>query len=264
VRTTNVTKYYNQERLTAASEEGNCYAYAATSAYCNTCARIYGTGKLPDFGEAVRVADYNHGRGGSVAESLRLLEARYRKGIQWDARQEVPSVRDICCLSCVLSFTTSSEGWNQRIGTGSEGRLLSRPAGEATRNAQGGEEWHAVLVEGYEFRERAAIAKNSWGDATKQGRFLFRFSALHSFRVTRVYFTTASIEGKTSAQFIPRQSGPVTRVYKGYEVKGCRWFDKETAQYVTDYACEKLGGGQLPYLGYPMQSWISVMLADTS
>jgi hypothetical protein len=118
-------------------------------------------------------------------------------------------------------------------------------------------------MEGYDFEEAAVIAKNSWGDATEQGRFLFRFPALHKFKVTRVYFTEASIEGKTRARFVPKQSAPVTRQYKGEEIKNCRWFDEQTAQYSTGYACEKIGSGNLPYIGYPMEHWISVMQVVT-
>jgi hypothetical protein len=74
-RNTNVIGYYRQTA-------GNCYAYAACSAYLNTVARIYKPiTALPTFGECMETADYNNGNGGSVAESIRRLENKYRFGV---------------------------------------------------------------------------------------------------------------------------------------------------------------------------------------
>lgn len=49
-RSTNFAPYFKQYK-------GSCYAHAATSAYINTCARIFGA-KVPTYDECIDIADY--------------------------------------------------------------------------------------------------------------------------------------------------------------------------------------------------------------
>ena len=131
VRTTNTTGVY-QQRF------GTCYVHAAVSAYINTISRIKNPRRpIPPVSECYKVAYYQGDTGGDPAISIQRMEQKFQFGIKWEKTKELPSIRDACIISIILSFTTSEEGY-QAIGRGS---LTKRPNG----NAEG---WHAVLIEG--------------------------------------------------------------------------------------------------------------------
>lgn len=68
------------------------------------------------------------------------------------------------------------------------------------------DEWHAVIVEDYDFDKKCLIYKNSWGAETAEPRFNLIPSATHSYYFTEVYFTLDSIKEKTNKKFFPRIS----------------------------------------------------------
>jgi hypothetical protein len=253
-RSTNVSCCHDQ-RLTAEERDtGSCYAHAASSAYLNTIARIFGSPDPPSFADVFRVADYSRGAGGQPAESIQRLESHFGRGILCDQmpNMQVPQIRDIIVLSVIVSFTTSEAGWTA-IDAGS---LLEKPPGSPNG-------WHATLVEGYDFRGSYVICKNSWGDRTATPRFKLRFEALHNFYCTRVFFTLESIRGKTTQQFNARMDRFTGRL-NGTNIS-CAWMNELTATYCSEYICARVcrqEDDSLNYLGCEVHEWIAIMQRD--
>lgn len=242
IRNTNATGVYEQET-------GNCYAFAASSAYINTILRIHGSRPPPSFKECFRIANYNGGRGGNPTESIRRLENHFHYGILCDEKENV-SIRDTIVISVIVSFWTSKEGWKSV----QNGELLTKAKGEAT------EIGHASLVEGYDLENDCMICKNSWGDRNSQPRFDLRKSAVHYCFFTRVYYTNESIRGLVKNIFVPK-----IKTFQGKldnkDIE-CAWMDETTAIYSTNYVCEyhQEKEGPLNYLGYDVNQWIDINL----
>jgi hypothetical protein len=196
------------------------------------------------------VADHNHGNGGSVSNSIQLLEERFDCGVLCTQSYDPAEIVEILRLSVILSSTTSEQGW-QMI---SESALLEHPP----RFSDG---WHSVLVESFDLENDWAIGKNSWGheNGTNE-RFTFRFEALHAFRVTKVFFTTDSIVGKTLGVYHPRMER-----FKGFldgRAIDCAYMDEETAKYDSEFICEPCPGRPPPlnWIGYEMNQYIAIKL----
>ena len=240
IRSTNATGCYQQKT-------GNCFAYASASAYLNTAMRIYGHKPLPSFAECYRIADYNHGDGGSVLIAIENLEKAFNFGILSNSTGEIPSIRDVITLSVILCFTTSDEGW-QAVANGS---LTKLPKGESNG-------WHATLIEGYDFEKDLFICKNSWGIQTAQDRFNVSIEALHDFYFVSVYWTIQSIQGKTIKQFNPKMK-KFKGKFNGKPID-CAWMDQTTATYCSEYVAEYRPeiSGPLNYLGYDVEQWIQI------
>jgi hypothetical protein len=248
IRNTNVTRYHDQGRQYDGHATGSCYAHAATYAYLNTIARIYGSRPAPSFAECFPIADYNKGRGGYPTKSLRRLEEHFGYGVLCKELESFnyPSIRDIITISVIVSFTTSKAGWHAIA----QGSLLEWPGGIS-------DGWHATLVEGYDFEKNCAICKNSWGDRTAEPRFDLRFSALHDFKCIRVFFTIASISGKTTSEFHPELE-TFDGELDGQSIEVAS-MTEETAIYSTEYVCERLpSNDHYNYVGYDVDQWIAI------
>mgnify|MGYP001099663385 CR=1 FL=1 len=156
IRNTNATKVYDQ------LDTGTCYAHSAASAYINTILRIYGHKPPPTMEECFRIACYNGDKkGGDPEKSIRLLEEHFNYGILCESTYYNPTIRETMTISIILSFTTSKQGWRDV----SNGSLLERADGIQTVD------WHASLIEGYDFDHDCCVCKNSWGENTASGRF---------------------------------------------------------------------------------------------
>jgi hypothetical protein len=246
-RTSNVTRPTFHAQI-----GGSCYAHAAASAYINTCARIFGLNRrVPTYNEAVEVADYNHGYGGDVAESIRRLEEQFDCGVRCEKSYENPNISDVFRISVVVSFATSSRGWEMVA----KGALLSRAPGEED------DDWHAVLEENFDLENDWGIGKNSWGH--KNGtceRFKFRFEAFHDFEVVKVFFTLASITGKTNNTY-RSQMERFKGVLDGKPID-CAYMDEVTAYYDSEFLCEECPSRSPPlnWIGYEMEQYIKIKL----
>jgi hypothetical protein len=192
-RSTNVSRYYDQTITKFEGQlTGSCYAHAASSAYINTCARIFGVKCVPNYDECFEIADYNHGDGGIPEKSIQLLEDHFKCGVRCESSKEKPFISDILKLSVIVSFTTSETSWENLA----EGNLMEKPSGPP-------DDWHATLVEGYDLAKDCSIGKNSWGDKTAKPRFNFRFDAFHDFSILKVFYTLNSISGRTTQIYQP-------------------------------------------------------------
>lgn len=163
-------------------------------------------------------------------------------------------------LSVIICFTTSDAGWKEIA----KGKLLSKPSGPT-------DGWHATLVEGYDMDRNDAICKNSWGDAgTTMPRFHLRFSALHDFYITKVFFLIANLP-KSLPAFKSVIRGPFE------EANGSNFFlvDANTAKYESSLVCERKSLkysdfktydadiDALDYIGFPINEWIEENFTDT-
>jgi hypothetical protein len=210
---------------------------------------------LPSFKEALSVAAYNGGNGGSPAEAIRLLEARFQCGVccALIPPGAIPLIDDVWRISVVLTFTTSHLGW-QNV---ARGALLDRPTGAQERRA------HAVLIEGYDTEEKVYLAKNSWGyQSGDAGRFRFRFEALHYAKAYKVYFTRDSIRGKTSRTYRPQM-----RRFQ-LELDGrliqYAYMDEFTARHETNFICWPFPTGPdgLNWIGCDGTQYLGIILPD--
>lgn len=241
VRNTNSSGVYLQHGST-------CYAFAACSAYINTILRIYGSRRPPTFRECFEIAAYNGTNGGEPAVSLGLLEAHFNYGIRYDTvKPSDCSIRDAMILSLIVCFTTSDKGWE----CVKDGALVKFPGGES-------DEWHASVVEGYDFYTGNLICKNSWGGITATPRFLFSPNAAHACEIIRVYYTLDSIRGKTTKDYSENYRA-VKGTLENKQVR-CAWMDEKTATYCSDFICEYRpeGNGEYKYFGYNVNDWINV------
>lgn len=236
---------------------GTCYSHAAASAYINTCARIYGCNP-PSFESALEIAKYS-GNGGNQCQSLKLMERRFQRGVCWDSRSGVPSIRDIMMTSVIISFGTTKEGyWKIQAGS-----LLEKPIGKVSG-------YHACLVESYDFETGCLVLKNSWGKTeSTSDRFVTRWNCLHKPTYTHVYFTLNSIKGKgypypnfrLSRVFSFPPNGVVFNSGDPTPKLKCAFMDELSANYTTSWWCfpvknspyEKEG---LTYIGFLVESWI--------
>lgn len=226
----------------------DCYAYAAASAYVNTAMRIYGLESIPSFDECYNLASYDKENGGDEIEAIQRIEAKKKLGIKCEKRKNV-TIQEIMNLSVILSFSTSMQGWVNV----SKGDLLTFPIGKS-------EDFHAVLVEGYDFYLDCLICKNSWGNYTSEPRFNFTPSAAHSYEFAVVYFTEQSIQGKIAKEYKPRMKKFIGELDN--EEINCAWMNSEAAIYEMDYVCEyhPEKKGDLKYLGYKIDEWIEINL----
>lgn len=238
IRNTNVAKVYEQRG-------GNCYAFAACSAYVNTNARIYGSIKQPSFAECYQYANYNGNLGGDPVESIRKIENHFHCGICCEKTNYI-TIRDIITISVIVVFSTSKSGWESVA----QGELMHKMNGLT-------DDSHAALVEGYDFEKDCLICKNSWGENSAEPRFNFVPEAAHGCYFIRVYFTMDSIEGKTNRIFIPNISR-FTGNLKGKEIS-CAWMDEKTAFYSSEFVSEyhPEHKGHLKYLRYDTNEWIT-------
>jgi hypothetical protein len=168
-RSTNISKYYEQG-------SGSCYAQAASSAYINTCARIYGVKCVPSYRECMAIADYNDIPFGDVGKALKLLEKHFKCGICYEYSTEKPLIKDVLMSSVFVTFTTNEIGWKNV----SKGHLLEKPPGEPNG-------WNVVLVEAYDYENDYSICKKFWGDLAAS-RINLKLSATHGFYVHKVFF----------------------------------------------------------------------------
>ena len=251
IRNTNATKVYDQ------LDTGTCYAHSAASAYINTILRIYGHKPPPTMEECFKIACYNgNEKGGDPEKSIRLLEEHFNYGILCESTYYNPTIREAMTISIILSFTTSKQGWIDVA----NGSLLEKADGIQTVD------WHASLIEGYDFDHDCCVCKNSWGENTASGRFNIDPLATHDHYFTKVYFTTESIRGK-APEFIPtlyKVPSSLTN-YKAF------FMDKETATYSSEYVCEickyDFDMEDIPYgceyIGYDIDQWIETHLKRT-
>lgn len=241
VRNTNATKVYEQRG-------GTCYAYAACSAYINTILRIYGSKAPPSFSECYQIACYNGSKGGQPYESIRRLENHFHYGILYSKSNSL-KIRDALTLSVIVSFSTSEDGWRSVA----SGQLLNYPGGKPN-------DYHAALIEGYDFNKDCLICKNSWGGVTAQPRFDFTPSAAHDCTFTLVYFTLESINGLINSQLNETMDCFCGRL-NGKKIN-CAWMNETTAIYNSNYICKyrRDKKDQLNHLGYDVNQWISFNL----
>jgi hypothetical protein len=230
---------------------GSCYAHAATSAYINTCARIYGLiPPIPSYDECIAIADYSHGNGGRPEESIRLLEERFQCGICSEVCTGKPSIRDLITLSIIADFTTSPAGW-KNIG---QGHLMDRAPGVAKG-------WHAVLAEAYELIEDYGEGKNSWGHAngTKE-RFKFRWEAFHDYKYIKVFWTLNSIRGKTQGIYQPRLERFIGEL-DGRPID-CAYMDEQASEFEQNFVCrlDPTRSPPLNFFGYDLDQYIQIKL----
>jgi hypothetical protein len=229
--------------------DGSCYAHAAASAYIIICARIHGLQReLPSYEACVAIADYNHGKGGHVFQSILLLEKQFDCGVLCVNSCEPPEIPEVFRISVVVSMWTSSEGWTMV----NNGELLDRPSGPI----DGG---HAVLVESYDLEKRWFLGKNSWaGQSGSHDRFKFRFHALHNFFLTKICFTPESISGKTANTYHP-QLVRFKGVLNDCEID-CAYMDEVTAKYDSEFFCEpcKSQPPPLNWIGYEMNQYLAI------
>ena len=89
-RNTNSTECFVQQG------NDNSFAFAATSAYINTCNRIFGS-QIPTFDECFPIADYNRGRPGEITTALNLLENRFKIGVRYEQtpKYQIPNIESI-------------------------------------------------------------------------------------------------------------------------------------------------------------------------
>lgn len=255
-RNTNSTECFVQQG------NENSFAFAVTSAYLNTCNRIFGS-PIPTFEECFQIADYNRGCPGEISTALNLLENRFKIGVRYEQtpKYQIPNIDAITRYSLILSFTTSREGW-ERI---ANGELLTRPEGPSNGV------WHTVLLEAYDFKEDHVICKNSWGPPAK-GRFGLRFSALHDFNVVEVYYTLESIPPAIKNELVANTSN-VSEAYKGYlDGKEILFYemDERTAVYDPFRIAERKEQIQgfvgnfhhfnYTWVGFKMKDWIMIKL----
>lgn len=142
IRNTNSSRVYEQIGET-------CYAYAACSAYINTIMRIYGSKEPPSFGECFEIACYNGYRGGDPCVAIECLENHFHYGICCE-NTKTSTILNAMKISLIISFSTSKKGWYKVA----EGNLIEKQEGEM-------DEWHAAVVEGYDFDKKCLICKNS-------------------------------------------------------------------------------------------------------
>jgi hypothetical protein len=131
-------------------------------------------------------------------------------------------------MSAIVTFrTTNPAGWDAV----SAGALVTRPGGEVDPT------WHAFLVDTYDFLSDSFVASNSWGrESGSGGQVRFRFEALHSFVITKVFFTVASIAGKTKwpyREVIQRVPGTLHGV-----AIDCARVNRAAALYSSDWVCD--------------------------
>ena len=143
------------------------------------------------------------------------------------------------------------EGWSNI----SNGSLLSFPDGEP-------HDWHATLLEGYDFKNKAYICKNSWGGTNCEPRFLCRLSALHGYDFVKVFWTVDSIKGKTTGNYVENLY-KCTQTIDDITINAA-WMDKATAIYNSDFVCEYNENGtkinpSFTYLGYDIDEWINII-----
>jgi hypothetical protein len=130
----------------------SCYAHAASSAYPNTIARIFGYPDPPSFTDVFRITDYSRGACGQPAKFIQRLESHYGRGVLCGKLplMQLLRIRDIIVISAIVSFTTSKAGW-RAIAVGS---LLEKLSGDPDR-------WYATSIEGYDLHGGSEICKNS-------------------------------------------------------------------------------------------------------
>jgi hypothetical protein len=152
-------------------------------------------------------------------------------------------------LSVILAFATNDDGW-EAIKRGS---LLQKTAAPSTGSG------HAVLIVGYDFEQDAAICLNSWNARTEQ-RFNVRFTALHEFYTTNVFFTLPSIHGKTGQDFRPLHE-EFLGILDGKTIRSY-WMDEQTMIYATTFVCEPEAWrtGRLCFRGYDVDEFIEIKL----
>lgn len=234
---------------------GNCYAYAACSAYINTANRIYGLDKkkIPTFNECYKIVNKNPKEdptireGGSISDSIEKLENKFQLGIQCDkeTRSEI-SIKEVMTISVVLCFSTSSEGY-ENVGNGE----LLYYKGQYEE-----EDWHATLVEGYSFEKDCYICKNSWFN--RQPYFYFTESAAHDYYFIRVYFTIESIRDKNYLIFEPKIKSKLFIYNK--EMINCVLMDDVTSNYSTEYVCiSKYNDPIYNNVGVTVEQYIKLM-----
>lgn len=245
IRNTNATPVFYQKK-------GNCYAFAATSAYINTAKRIYGLNINLSFEECYKEAYYTKeideilgDQGGNPKKAIEAIENKYHLGIKCEATQSL-DIRDALMISVILSFGTSEEGYNC-VGNG---QLLEYQPGKELGSG------HSTLVEGYDFKKDCYICKNSWVNGAN--RFYFTESAAHWFQFYRVYFTEESIRGKKYPCLKPN-----LRTFTDKNGIKAAWMDKNTAFYSEKYVVidirEKING-PLKYMGVDVHDYIKIVL----
>jgi hypothetical protein len=263
IRNTNITPHHDQgQKPPTGSPEAQrhpgtstCYAHAAVAAYLNTIARIPGARPPPSFKECFEIADYNpqpddSDQGGGFPNiSIQLMENHFHYGICCEVSQTPPLIKHCMTMSVILRFTTNKDGWDAITA----GNLLKKTSPEPD------EIGHAVLIEGYDLEQDAAICLNSW-DAESKQRFNVKLAALHGFKVVKVFFTLDSIHEKTTQifrpvceEFLATLDGKCIRSY---------WMNKETAIYASTIISEPepWRSGELCFRGYNLDEFIEIKL----
>lgn len=232
---------------------GTSYAYAAVCAYINTIMRIYNSKRPPTFDECFPIALYNGENGGRSDEAIRRLEEKFQYGVMYKSlkTKKIP-VRDALVVSVIVDICTSEDGW-QSIANGS---FFEKPADIRIPS----DIWRSSLVEGYDLEKDCAICKNLWCGDTASPSFDFWSYAAHDVRITSVYFTLASINGKTKETYTERIQEEES-VLEGKKIK-CAWMDELTAMYTSKYLCEFHPNHEsyLKYYGYDVDQWINIYL----
>lgn len=240
-----------------------CYSHAATSAYINTCMRIYSC-KPPTFNDALQIAKYSE-NGGQPYHSLELLEKHYKNGICFQ-KTKCCQIRDILVTSVIMSFSTSKEGWKMI----SAGSILTKPSGKP-------EGRHAALLEGYNLQDDHIWAKNSWGAGgiNHTGRFAVNWFMLEDVEFVQVYFTIESIQKTLKFEpLLVRQSREYSVPPAGVSFNQtnepipqlkCVFLDEQTSIYCSEWWCLKVNDSPhkeegLDFIGFLVNDWINYYL----
>lgn len=157
----------------------------------------------------------------------------------------MPTIKEIMTLSIIISFATSEKVAN--------GSLLVKLPGEI-------DDWHASLLEGYDFQNKYYIVKNSWGGENAKPRFDVDLKATHSYYFHKVYFTLDSILNKTTKQYEQKIEKCNQTLYNK-SIKAA-WMDKTTDIFNSDYVCEchPERKSNLNYLCFDIDEYIDLTL----
>jgi hypothetical protein len=211
---------------------------------------------VPTYEAAVALLkDHFAGTSPAISEAITCLEDHYHCGVCWGDATEVPELAEFWRMSTIVSFATSDPaGWAAFGG----GDLRERPPGEVSPGR------HVFLVARFDFSRGCHVANNSWGRQFGQcGEVLFQFEALHEFVITKVFFTTDSIQGKTHAGYeevINRFPGTLY----GMPID-CAHVNLMAAMYNSDWICDSqssasesfqvlLSGDSRGFASVPMES----------
>lgn len=232
--------YYIKNFYPSITDFNKDYVYQTCKAYIDTIYKIYGSPKPEKFSEIYAVADYEGNNSSySPKKSVDLIEKAFHHGIL-SYTTDALTIRDAMTMSVVVQFSTSKKGYEEI----KKGSLIEKPKGIEN-------EFFVVLIKRYDFGNDCMICSFANGY-----EFKLRASAAHKIEFTILYFTTESIEDKTSSKLIPRFE-KAQMCYDCTDVD-CYWMNEETAAYSLDYvfAYRPYVNREMPYFGIEINQYI--------